>query len=175
MGFLKNERGYSLVELLTVMVILSFVMSGVTAIFIAGLHSQARQTAVFEGQTSLHVGLDRLRTDVHAACAESGQSATSVTLSLPPCDGSRLVTWCTQRNGALYSLYRNVGPACGGEPFADYLTSGSIFAYTPPNVPTGSYALPRLHIDITINAAPKTASARFHVVDDIAFRNGQRQ
>jgi prepilin-type N-terminal cleavage/methylation domain-containing protein len=171
----RGEGGFTLVEMLAVMAILGFVMTGITSLFISGVRSQTRLSSTFSGQVSLHVGLDKMRIDVHSACSESAQSASSVTLSLPPCDGSKVVTWCTQANAGAYSLYRNAGATCGGQDFADYLTSGSIFTYTAQNSPAGSNALPRLHVDMTVNASPTTTVSQLRVVDDLAFRNGPRQ
>jgi len=174
---LRREGGYTLVELLAVMAILALVMLGVTSLYLSGVRAQAKLTTQFQGEIALHVGLDKMRIDVHAACSETAQSSTSVTLSLPPCDGTNLVTWCTQANNGAYSLYRKVGSTCsGGVDFADYLTGGSIFTYTAQNSPAGSYAQPRLHVDMTVNADPHlSSSGAFHVVDDLVFRNGARQ
>jgi prepilin-type N-terminal cleavage/methylation domain-containing protein len=171
----RSQRGFTLVELLAVMAILSLVMLGVTSLYLSGVRSQAKLTSTFQSQIALHVGLDKMRIDVHAACSQTAQSATSVTLSLPPCDGTKLVTWCTQANSGQYSLYRNTGSTCGGADYADYLTSGSIFTYTAQNVTAGSNALPRLHVDMTVNSDPSNSYAQFHVVDDLVFRNGARQ
>jgi prepilin-type N-terminal cleavage/methylation domain-containing protein len=171
----RSEGGFTLVEMLAVMAILGLVMTGITSLFISGVRTQTRLTATFSGQVALHVGLDKMRIDVHAACSESAQSATAVTLSLPPCDGSKVVTWCTQAHAGAYSLYRNAGATCGGQDFADYLTSGSIFTYTAQNTPAGSNALPRLHVDMTVNASPSTTVSQLHVIDDLVFRNGPRQ
>src|SRR5207249_2255631 len=105
-------------------------------------------------------GLDRMRKDVHLACSQTAQSATSVTVSEPPCDGTVLVTWCTRGSGSAYGLYRISGSACsGGIDYADYLTGGSIFSYLAQNTTnttpsTGSNALPRLHVDATVNTTP---------------------
>ena len=173
----RREHGYTLVELLSVMAILALVMLGVTSLYLSGVHAQANLTAQFQGETALHVGLDKMRIDVHAACSETAQSSTSVTLSLPPCDGTNLVTWCTAANNGQYSLYRKVGSTCsGGTDFADYLTSGSIFTYTAQNSPSGSYSQPRLHVDMSLNADQTgAATGRFRVIDDLVFRNGARQ
>jgi prepilin-type N-terminal cleavage/methylation domain-containing protein len=171
----RREGGFTLVELLATMAILSLVMLGVTSLYLSGVRAQAKLTSMFQGQIALHVGLDKMRIDVHAACSETAQSSTSVTLSLPPCDGTKLITWCTQSHNGAYSLYRNVGSTCGGQDFADYLTGGSIFTYTAQNVTAGSNALPRLHVDMTFNANPSTSVSQFRVVDDLAFRNGARQ
>ena len=110
----RSEHGFTLVELLAVMVILPLVLTGVISLYLSGIRTQARLTASFQTQTSLHVGLDKMRKDVHLACSQTAQSATSVTLSLPPCDGTKMVTWCTQGSGSVYGLYRISGSTCRG-------------------------------------------------------------
>lgn len=177
----RSEVGFTLVELLAVMAILSLVMLGIITLFLSGVRTQANLGASFQAQISLHVGLDKMRKDVHAACSQTAQSATSVTLSDPPCDGTNNITWCTQGSGSAYSLYRVAGSTCtGGADVADFLTSGSIFSYLGPNTTnttptTGSNALPRLHVDMTVNATPATGATGYRVVDDLVFRNGVRQ
>jgi prepilin-type N-terminal cleavage/methylation domain-containing protein len=171
----RSERGFTLVELLVVVTILSFVMTGVISMYLSGVRTQANLTASFRAQTSLHVGMDRITKDVHMACSQTAQSATSVTLSLPPCDGTNMITWCTQGAGTSYGLYRISGSACtGGVKLAESLTGGSIFSYLAQNVTAGSNALPRLHIDMTINANPATSATGYRVIDDLVFANGVR-
>jgi prepilin-type N-terminal cleavage/methylation domain-containing protein len=178
---LRREHGFSLVELLAVMAILSLVMAGITALFISGVRTQANLTASFQAEIALHVGLNKMRIDVHQACSQTAQTGTSVTLSLPPCDGTNVVTWCTQGSGNVYSLYRVTGSSCsGGVDYADFLTGGSIFSYLGANVTnttpsTGSNALPRLHVDMTVNATPANGATSYRLVDDLVFRNGARQ
>ena len=172
----RSEDGFTLVELLTVMALLSLVMLGLTTIFIGGVRSQVALASSFQGETSLRVGIDKMRSDVNLACSETAQSATSVTLSMPPCDGSVLVTWCTSGSGTSYVLDRASGSTCtGATQYADSLTSGSIFTYTAQNIPAGSNALPREHVVININATPANGATNYHVVDDLVFRNGARQ
>jgi prepilin-type N-terminal cleavage/methylation domain-containing protein len=172
----RSDHGFSLVELLAVMVIMSAVMTGVIALYISGVNTQATLTANFQAQTALHVGLDKIRADVHLACAQIANSTTSVTLSLPPCNAPVSVTWCTRGSGSAYSLYRVAGSTCtGGTSYADFITSGSIFTYYAQNSPTGSNVLPRLHVDLTVNPTPTIAGTRLHVIDDLVFRNGPRQ
>jgi len=169
------------VELLAVMIILGLVLTGIVSLYLSGANSQATLSASFQAQTALHTALDRMRKDVHLACSQTAQSATSVTLSESPCDGTVLVTWCTRANGTQYSLYRVSGSSCtGGTDAADYLTGGSIFSYLAQNQTnttpaTGSYALPRLHIDLTLNATPATTVSSYRIVDDLVFVNGVRQ
>jgi prepilin-type N-terminal cleavage/methylation domain-containing protein len=172
----SHEGGYTLVELLAVIAVLSLVLLGITSLYLAGVRTQSKLTSSLQAQSSLHMGLDRMRADVHVACSVTAQSATSVTVSDPPCDGSNLVTWCTQGSGSSYVLDRVSGSSCsGGAQLADSLTSGSIFSYLGPNSPAGSNALPRVHVDVTLNATPSTASTRYRVVDDLVLRNGVRQ
>ncbi len=180
---LRDERGMTLVELLTVMALLSIVMTAVIVLYISGLRAQGNMTSKFNAQTMLHVGLDRLRKDVHVTCGVTTSSATSVTLAtlsstIPPTCDQTPVTWCTRGSGTptVYALYRQTGTTCtAGQKFADYLTSGSIFSYLGPNNPAGSYAAARLHLNITVNATPKTPDLKYHVVDDVAFGNSLRQ
>jgi hypothetical protein len=159
-----------------VMVILSLVLTGIVSLYVSGVGTTANLAASFQAETALHIGLDKVRSDVHVACSETAQSASLVSLSLPPCDGTNIVTWCTSGSGSAYSLYRVSGSTCtGGVDEADYLTSGSVFSYLGPNVTAGSNALPRLHIDVTVNARPATAVTGYRVVDDLVFGNGIRQ
>ena len=177
---MRDERGFTLVELLTVMVILSLVMTALIAIYLSGQRTQARLTADFQAQTALHLGMDKLRADTHLACTETAQTASSVTLSLPPaagglCTDSSLVSvnWCTRANGSTFSLYRVSGSTCsGGVDEADYLTSGSIFTYTAPDATT--HDLPRLHVDATLKGATTGAATNYRLIDDLVFENGTR-
>jgi len=172
----RSERGFTAVELLVVMVLLAIVMGSIATIYLSGVHTTANLTSQFRAQSSLHTGLNKMRIDVNLACSQTAQSATSVTLDLPPCDGTKQITWCTRTNGSQYSIYRVSGSSCtGGFDWTDYVTSSSIFTYTAQNTPSGDYALPRLHIDVTVNATPTLTSTRYRVVDDLVFRNGARQ
>jgi prepilin-type N-terminal cleavage/methylation domain-containing protein len=199
---LGGEAGYSLVELVTVMAILGVVIGGIVALFAAGINADASSNRRFQSQQDARVSLDKLRREVHAACTVSApnsynSSLSSVTFYFPSdgCgSGTHSVTWCTSGSGTNYSLYRVVATSCTGitNKYADFITSGSIFTYLPPNshlvtttslnqgtsasyiaTQDGSSSLPRLHIDMTINRSAKSNEA-FHLVDDMAFRNGPR-
>jgi hypothetical protein len=59
------------------------------------------------------------------------------------------------------------------------LTSGSIFTYLAPDITntmpsTGSYAVARLHVAMTVNASPANPANGYVVVDDLAFRKSPR-
>ena len=55
---LRGEAGYSLVEMLVVMVIMTIVFAGVTAVFVSGSKAQAEQDRRFQAQLSTRLALD---------------------------------------------------------------------------------------------------------------------
>lgn len=179
---LRGAGGFTLVELITSMTILSVVLSGITGLFVAGTHAQSDADRRFRAQTEMRVALDKLRREIHGACDAAFGTATatplsSVTLSMPPSCGT-VVTWCVQGSGSRYGLYRVDGATCtGGTRYADFLTSATPFEYLPPNyTPSGtgaSYSLAKLHVAMTANVAPGEFSG-YTLVDDIVFRNSGR-
>jgi prepilin-type N-terminal cleavage/methylation domain-containing protein len=170
------ESGFTMVEVIVSMIVLSLVMTGIMTLFVDGTRTETDLRARFDAQTEVNVGLARLTRDVHAACSATAQSATSVTLSRPPCDGTSIVTWCTRGSGSRYGLYRVTGSTCsGGARYADYLIGGSVFSYLGPNSPSGSYALARVRADLTVDANASTSGGRYAVISDIVFRNSARQ
>jgi prepilin-type N-terminal cleavage/methylation domain-containing protein len=178
----QGEGGYSLIELLTTMAILSVVLGGITTLFVAGSNADSDLNRRYQAQTAARLALDRIRRDGHAACGlATGYSASKVTLlawdtSTPPVCATPTRTWCTLGSGTRYALYRLTGAvACtAGPKYADYLTSGSLFSFTTQNSPAGSYTLARLHVDFPVNLTPAKTVNAYRLVDDIAFRNSPR-
>jgi prepilin-type N-terminal cleavage/methylation domain-containing protein len=114
MPALRGESGYSLVEMLTVMVIMGVVFAGITDVFVAGSKAQAEQDRRFQAQLSTRVAMDKLRNDIHCATDTSPYAANSVTLLRPSgCGGN--VSWCTVAVSGYtdrYALYRQLGSSC---------------------------------------------------------------
>jgi prepilin-type N-terminal cleavage/methylation domain-containing protein len=199
---LGAEDGFSLVELVMVMAILGVVIGAIVALFTAGINADASSNRRFQSQQDARVALDKMRREIHAACTVSAPNSynsplSSVTFYFPSdscASGTHSVTWCTTGSGTNYTLYRVVATSCTGvvNSYASFLTSGTIFTYLPPGshlvtatslnqgtsatyiaTQDGSSSLPRLHVDMTVNRNAKSNEA-FHLVDDIAFRNGPR-
>jgi prepilin-type N-terminal cleavage/methylation domain-containing protein len=199
---LADEGGYSLIELLVVLTILTIVVGSVVTLFVSGLNAEADQNRRFQAQQDGRLALDKLRREIHAACTVStpatyNTAVSSVTLyfATDSCaSGTHSVTWCTSGSAGRFALYRNPATTCAGatQKFADYLTSGTIFTYLPPNshlvtstslgAGTGvgaivtqdnSSTLPRLHVDVNLQLRAGLHDA-YRLVDDIAFRNGPR-
>lgn len=180
-----DERGFTLVELITTMTILMIVLGGISSLFVAGTRSQSDLNRRFQAQTQLRIGLDRLRKDVHSACTAldastglvlaEGATPTAIAFYMPPtCNATNAITWCTQGSGTHYGLYRASGMTCAGAiRYADYLTTGSIFTFHTYNQPAGSYTLARLHVNIPDNVNG-SGPGTYRVVDDIVFRNSPR-
>ena len=124
-----GERGYSLVELLVTMAILSVVMSGLMALFVQGTNAELDMNRRFQAQTGARVAMDKLRREVHCASAITPSGASSsVALTLAatcPTSGGSAITarWCALQAPSpaptgQYALYRQTGASCttGGGP-----------------------------------------------------------
>jgi prepilin-type N-terminal cleavage/methylation domain-containing protein len=167
----RRTAGYSLVELVVVMVILGTILTALTTAFVQGSNAELDTNRRVQAQLQATAAFDRLRRDVHCA---SSASLNGTTLLLSGC-GSGDVSWCTDTSGTGtgYSLYRLAGDACSsttGKLYADYLTSGSLF--TP--VASSSTSLAKVHVDVIVNVAPAKAVDSFELVDDMVLRNSLR-
>jgi prepilin-type N-terminal cleavage/methylation domain-containing protein len=195
---LARDDGYTLAEMIVVMAILTVVLGGIVSLFTSGIRASSDQNQRVEAQQESRLALNKLRRDVHTSCTISTPATyntwtSSVTLyswSDACASGANAVTWCTSASGSTYVLYRTVATSCTGsrQTMVTSLTAANAFAYVPPNshvisvgAGTGaaaiatqdaSFALPRLHVDLTVNRAGATHSYR--LVDDIALRNGPR-
>jgi prepilin-type N-terminal cleavage/methylation domain-containing protein len=173
---MRGERGYTLVEMLTVLVVFGTVMSALMALFVQGTNAEVDMNRRFQAQQDARVALDKIRRETHCASAVSVASASSVTLSLPSyCPtGNGSVTWCTASLGpSRYGLYRKTGPACDatGVRWADHLTSANVFSYAAQS-PT---SLAKLSVDFPIDVKPSRTVDAYELKDNIVLRNSVRQ
>jgi len=171
---LSREHGYTVIELLVVLIILATVMGSLTTIFVQASNAELDMNRRFQAQQTARVALDKLRRETHCASQASVATASSVTLTLasycPTGNGS--VTWCTAGSGTRYGLYRKTGASCNatGVKWADYLTTGAVFAYTAQS----STSLAKLRIDLPVNVNPKKWVESYELVDEIVLRNSAR-
>ena len=175
---LRSERGYTLMELLTVMVIMGIVMGSLTTLFVQGSTAEARTNNRFQAQVQGRIALDSLRREVHCASAVTATAGwtNTVTLTLPAqCPtGSGSVSWCTVSGGTnRYKLYRQTGATCSasGTFKADYLTKSAAFNYTAS---VTGVSLAKLSVDIAVNPTPSKAIDTWELADDIVLRNSSR-
>jgi prepilin-type N-terminal cleavage/methylation domain-containing protein len=172
---LRGEAGYSLVEMLTVMVIMSIVFAGITDIFVSGSKAQADQDNRFQAQLGTRLAMDKIRKDIHCASDVTPYATTSVTLKRPSgCGGD--VSWCTSAVSGYtnrYRLYRQLGTTCGtnGTMVADYLTSGAAFPAFAHTV--GCQCLASLQVDFAVSNRGSTKDA-YELADTVFLRNSTR-
>ena len=173
---MRGERGYTLIEMLTVLVIFSTVMSALLVLFVNGTNAELDLNNRFQAQQDARLAVDKLRREAHCASAVTVSSASSVTLSLPSyCPtGNGSVTWCTASLGSSrYGLFRKTGATCNstGVRWADHLTSANVFTYAAQS----STSLAKLSIDFPINVQPSRTVDLYELKDDIVLRNSLRQ
>ena len=185
MSRLRSQRGYSLIEMLVVLSIMSVVMGSLTTLFVQASNAEQDMNNRFQAQQETRLALDKMRREVHCAsiATPSGQSS-SVTLTLPNyCKtGSGSITWCTRSISTnRYGLYRIVGSTCaGGVKWADFLVptssaptcSGTLCIFTYSDQSTTSLA--KLHVDFPVNVKPSKGVELYELIDDIVLRNSSR-
>jgi len=103
---LRDEGGYTLLELLVVLSIMGLVLTGLTSSFASGLSAEAGSMRRAQAQQNARLALDRMRIDIHCASAapapqENPYGGFTLTLTESPsvCPAvtttSSGVQWCT--------------------------------------------------------------------------------
>jgi prepilin-type N-terminal cleavage/methylation domain-containing protein len=180
---LRSERGYSLIEMLTVMAILSVVLTGLTALFVQGSNAEMDMNRRFQAQQESRVALDKVRREIH--CAQAGMTgggngpSSSIRLQLPAQCPTAVggvvtdVTWCSVAVGTnRWALYRKVGTSCdsSGVKWADYLTQSALFDYRTQS----SESLSKLRVQLSVDVKVGDATPVYSLCDAIVLRNSHR-
>jgi prepilin-type N-terminal cleavage/methylation domain-containing protein len=173
------ERGYTLIELLMVTVILSVVMTGLTVLFVQATNAELQMNKRFQAQQEARVAIDKMRREIHCAKAitPAGNSA-SITVTIPSqcptSGGSEInVVYDTQLVSAGRHRLRRAGVK-----IADYVRDADgvddgvakAFTYTAPTTDS----LGRLRVDLPINIQPPGAGGTWELVADMVPRNTSR-
>ena len=167
----QAEAGFSLIEMLTVMLILGIVMTGLVNVFISGERASADGQARLTSQQNVNVALTRLEYDARCASAASllnkaGSNGGGVYLTLPAqCwHSTGNVSWCVSSG----VLVRISGTTCSGTGLnlvSSVTTTTPFSCYTPAI--TG--ALPQLKVALTVNPGGKSDGTSS--TDYITMRN----
>jgi prepilin-type N-terminal cleavage/methylation domain-containing protein len=172
---LRGDGGYSLVELLTVMAVLSVVLGGLTTLFVRGSNGELDMNHRFQAQEEARTSLDKIRRDAHCANNAYPATATSITLN-DSCVSTGYVSWCTASipgtSPTLYGLYRSTSTTCANTdvPWSKTLVNGNVFTFTQQS----SASLAKLHVDIVVNPKPTMTRENYELSDDVVFRNTAR-
>jgi prepilin-type N-terminal cleavage/methylation domain-containing protein len=176
---LRGERGVSLIELLTSMAIMSFILASLATVFVSGSNAEVDLRNRFAAQTDARLALDKMRREVHNACTAtvslpSGSAYAAVTLwSEDAAAGytcTNAATWCAVGTGQRFALYRKAGTTCnatGSVRWADYLTSDALFTLVAASAGT----LPKVGVEVEIDTMTADTSRRYRLQDAIAVRN----
>jgi prepilin-type N-terminal cleavage/methylation domain-containing protein len=168
---LANERGYTLIELLQVTVILAVILAAITTLFVRASIAEVDMNRRFQAQQEARVAVDRMRREIHCASlvTPTGASA-SITVTLPagcPSAGGSATTvvYDTQLvSTGRYRLRR------AGVQVADYITAASVFNYTAQS----TSGLGKLNVTLPVNLKPTEAAKEWKLVADIVLRNTTR-
>jgi prepilin-type N-terminal cleavage/methylation domain-containing protein len=177
----RGEGGYSLVEMLTVLSIMSVVLTGLITLFVQASNAQLDMNRRFEAQQDARVALDKMRREIHCASQASASGAgpsAAVTLRLPaqcPTSGGSQadVTWCSVSVAtSRWALYRKGGSTCDntGVRWADRLTVATPFDYQTQS----ASQLARLRIELAIDVKPGDTTPTYRLCDTITLRNSAR-
>ncbi len=185
---LREEGGYTVVEMLTVLLILGVVMGGLTTVFVSATSADNDMNNRFRAQQTARLALDKLRREVHCASAATpaGSATSSITLTLPSyCktySGNASVTWCTRSVATnSYALFRVDGATCtGGVKWASNLTptstapvcSGALCIFNYSAQSTSSLA--KLQVDFPVNPKPSRTVDTYELTDGLVLRNSTR-
>jgi prepilin-type N-terminal cleavage/methylation domain-containing protein len=169
-----RERGYSLVEMLVVMVILSTVLTVLSNVFVSGANAELDMNRRFESQLNARLALDKMRREIHCASSATLNGSSSVTLVLPAqCPtGTGNVTWCAVGTGSRYGLHRSTADPCNAtDPkWADYLVNSNVFGY----VAQSTTSLAKLSVTLPVDREPAQSGGLYRLDDAIALRNSTR-
>jgi prepilin-type N-terminal cleavage/methylation domain-containing protein len=181
---LRGERGFSLMEMITVMAIMSVVLTGLVSLFVQGSNSQIDLNRRFEAQQTARLALDRMRREIHCSKGASTDGGTgersAVTLRLAGHCKTAVggvdtdVTWCTAAAGTnLWALYRKVGTTCGttGVKWGNSLTASAIFDYQTQSAEQLAHLRVRFPVDLKVG----DATPPYTLCDVIVLRNSYRR
>jgi prepilin-type N-terminal cleavage/methylation domain-containing protein len=166
----RDQAGFTLVELIAVMAILGIVLIGLTTTLASGYRSQVDLNRRFQAQQEARLAADRMRREIHCADGLTLGSPSSVTVYLPgPCPtagGSDIqVVYDTQLvSTGRYRLRR------ASVVVADYLTTGNVFSYIAPS----SSSLGKLHVSLPVDLTPGDNVAAWKLETDLVLRNTER-
>lgn len=166
MRLLRDESGFTLVELLVVCTISVILMGALAMIFGLGLKTSSTENGIIGSQANVIVALDRL--DYEARCASQAtlvSSGAGATFTLPSqcTHSSGTVTWCVVSG----SLVRYSGSACSG---SGMTLISSVTSATPFTCVTSVGTYPAVRVALTVNTGTASTTA-VSASDLITLRN----
>lgn len=161
----RDESGFTLVELVVVTFVTVLLMAGLSNLFVSGLRTSKTTNNILSSQTQIHDALDRLEYEARCSSqAALGGSGADVTLTLPSecIHATGTVTWCVSGG----SLIRYAASSCTGTgvTLATNITSATPFSCIAT---VGDY--PELQVALTVQT--QSSADQASATDPIAMRN----
>jgi prepilin-type N-terminal cleavage/methylation domain-containing protein len=176
-----GERGYTLVEMLVVMSILSVVMAGLTTVFVGGSHAELDLNRRFQAQQQARLAVDKIKVDLHcASAAEVDATYGYLKIAEDNCSSTH-VTYCAEASPTMtgrYALYRTTDTTtarCTSSDtqdvlVADYLTKNmGLWSFSAPDG-----LLEMISIDFPISVNPTATRDVYELKDTLVARNSVR-
>ncbi|HLX31149.1 MAG TPA: prepilin-type N-terminal cleavage/methylation domain-containing protein [Gaiellaceae bacterium] len=163
---LRDESGFTLVELILVAALTVVLMAGVSDVFVSGLRTSSTTNAMLASQASVQTALTRLEFETRCASqATRAASGADVTLTLPGqcANAAGTVTWCV--SGGTLTRYSGSSCSGSGQTFATSVTSATPFSCVAT---VGDY--PELQVALSANAGTNSGTA-VSETDTIDMRN----
>lgn len=175
----SNERGYTLIELLQVTIILSVILTGLTTLFVRASNAELQMNKRFQAQQQARVAVDTMRREIHCSSGivptPSTGIAHTIAVTIPaqcPTSGGAAIT-VTYRTALVstgrYRLERQVGTG-PIKRLADYIRNQTVFTYTAPT----TASLGKLRVLLPINIQPPGAGSNWDLQADMVLRNTSR-
>jgi len=180
----RNERGFTLIEMVCVCLLLGVVLTGVTTVMVGGSHAELQNNNRFKAQASARTVLDIMRNDVHNACAANvANSGALLKLAYIPsgdptqCGASAAntkVLWCalsSPTTSGRYALYRSTASTCTsatGILEADKVLSSTLFA-TASTISVKSRQT--VSVSVPISYAQSVYGQSYTLGQDLVLRN----
>jgi prepilin-type N-terminal cleavage/methylation domain-containing protein len=182
---LRDQEGYSLVELIAVLAIFLTVVAALTSLYVSGAKAELAANKRFQAQQNARLALDKLRRELH--CSNGITAPDGTALPAPPATFSAirvsLPGHCPTAGGADTSVDYELISA-GSERYrlrrtsptsealiADHITRDDVFQYTAESAT--SRAL--VHVEFPVNIDPNEGSTDWALADDIVLRNTLRE
>lgn len=166
--FVRDEAGFTLVELAVVMFVTVLLMVGLSNVFVSGLRTSSTANAALASQTYVHTALDRLEYETRCTSAAAlVSSGAGVTLTLPAqcSNASGTITWCVSGGSLIeHSGSSTCTGTVTGTSFATGVTSTNPFSCVST---VGDYPLLQIALSVQTQSSADLVSA----TDQIAMRN----
>ena len=170
---LRDPHGYTVVELLTSMVVLVTIMASLTTLFVNATKAETDMNFRFQAQQAARIALDKIRREAHCASAATASvDRRTVTLTMPAQCPTGDISYCLVLSGTKYNLWRKAGTTCnatGATKVASSLTSASGF----DAIAASPQYLAKIHLDLYVNVK-SNANQEYQLSDDVFLRNSVR-